>query len=170
MRSRASRRRLSDNDIRCSASDGRWFPAHPAQHVHRRRNKWKGPNTIGTRERASQKRQKTRRDIQRRTRRSASTIGGAAPDSIIGRAAADRAGARPSRATRCENASPETPIRQYTDPPTRFPCRRPILNATTSPFYARRYTRASSAKCFIRPHSGSNPRLLCLTNVYFGQQ
>ena len=59
---------------------------------------WKGPNTIGTRERAWQKRQKTRRDIQRRTRRSASTIGGAAPDSIIGRAAADRAGARPYRA------------------------------------------------------------------------
>ena len=57
-----------------------------------------GPNTIGTRERASQKRQKTRRDIQRRTRRSASTIGGAAPDTIIGRAAADRAGARPYRA------------------------------------------------------------------------
>jgi hypothetical protein len=49
---------------------------------------WKGPNTIGTRERAWQKRQKTRRDMQRRTRRSASTIGGAAPDSIIGRAAA----------------------------------------------------------------------------------
>ena len=107
---------------------------------------WKGPNTIGTRERAWQKRQKTRRDIQRRTRRSASTIGGAAPDSIIGRAAADRAGARPYRATRCENASPETPIRQYADPPTRFPCRRPILNATTSPLYARRYTRASSPR------------------------
>ena len=33
--------------------------------------------------------------MQRRTRRSASTIGGAAPDTIIGRAAADRAGARP---------------------------------------------------------------------------
>src|ERR1700730_9459363 len=66
---------------------------------------WKGPNTIGTRERAWQKRQKTRRDVQRRTRRSASTIGGAAPDTIIGRAAADRAGARPYRATRCENAS-----------------------------------------------------------------
>ena len=88
---------------------------------------WKRPNTIGTRERAWQKRQKTRRDVQRRTRRSASTIGGAAPDTIIGRAAADRAGARPYRATRCENASPETPIRQYADPPTRFPCRRPIL-------------------------------------------
>ena len=43
--------------------------------------------------------------MQRRTRRSASTIGGAAPDTIIGRAAADRAGARPYRATRCENAS-----------------------------------------------------------------
>src|SRR5271167_4423273 len=51
------------------------------------------------------KQQKTGRDMQRRTRRSASTIGGAAPDTIIGRAAADRAGARPYRATRCENAS-----------------------------------------------------------------
>ena len=36
--------------------------------------------------------------LQHRTRRSASTIGGAAPDTIIGRAAADRAGARPYRA------------------------------------------------------------------------
>ena len=76
---------------------------------------WKGSNTIGTRERAWQKRQKNRRDIQRRTRRSASTIGGGAPDTIIGRAAADRAGARPYRATRCENASPETPIRRPAD-------------------------------------------------------
>ncbi len=33
--------------------------------------------------------------VQRRTRRSTSTMGGAAPDTIIGRAAADRAGARP---------------------------------------------------------------------------
>ena len=40
--------------------------------------------------------------VQRRTRRSASTIGGAAPDTIIGRVAADLAGARPYRATRCE--------------------------------------------------------------------
>ena len=39
MRSRASRRRLSNNDIGCSASDRRWFPARPAQHVHRRGNK-----------------------------------------------------------------------------------------------------------------------------------
>ena len=43
--------------------------------------------------------------MQRRTRRSAPTIGGATPDTIIGRAAADRAGARSYRATRCENAS-----------------------------------------------------------------
>jgi len=42
MRSRANRRRLSDNDIRCSASDRRWFPARPAQHVHRRRNNGRG--------------------------------------------------------------------------------------------------------------------------------
>src|SRR5271165_3785163 len=40
-RSRGSRGRLSDNDIRCSASDRRWFPARPAQHVHRRRNNGK---------------------------------------------------------------------------------------------------------------------------------
>src|SRR5271165_4109722 len=59
---------------------------------------WKGPNTIGTRELACQKRRKTGRDMQRRTRRSVSTPGGAAPDPIIGRAAADRAGARPYRA------------------------------------------------------------------------
>ncbi len=63
------------------------------------------PDTIGNRERAWQKRQKTLRDMERRTRRSASTIGGAAPDTIIGRAAADCAGARPYRATRCENVS-----------------------------------------------------------------
>ena len=36
--------------------------------------------------------QKTRRDMQRRTRRNASTIGGAAPDSTIDRADADRSG------------------------------------------------------------------------------
>ncbi len=41
-RSRASRRRLSDHDLRCSASDRRWFPARPAQHVHRRGNNGKG--------------------------------------------------------------------------------------------------------------------------------
>src|SRR5271166_1756138 len=52
---------------------------------------WKEPNTIGTRERAWQKWRKTGRDMQRRTRRSVLTLGGAAPDTIIGRAAADRA-------------------------------------------------------------------------------
>ena len=41
-RSRASRRKLSDNSIRCSAFDRGWFPAHPAQHVHRRRNNRQG--------------------------------------------------------------------------------------------------------------------------------
>src|SRR5271165_6365884 len=59
---------------------------------------WKGPNTIGTRECAWQKWRKTGRDMQRRTRRSVSTLGGAASDTIIGRAAADHAGARPYRA------------------------------------------------------------------------
>src|SRR5271165_3901773 len=68
---------------------------------------WKGPNTIGTRERAWQKRQKARRDMQHRTRRSASTIGGAAPDTIIGRGDADRAGARPG--ARWSAAPPAAP-------------------------------------------------------------
>ena len=77
---------------------------------------WKGPNTIGTRERAWQKRQKTRRDIQRRTRRSASTIGGGAPDTIIGRAAADRAGARP---TVPHVAKTRLLRRRYANTPTR---------------------------------------------------
>jgi len=68
-------------NTRCSASDRMHVPARPAQHVHR-----------GV------------PDMRRRTRRSASTIGGGTPDMTIGRAAADRAGARPYRATRCENA------------------------------------------------------------------
>ena len=156
MRSRASRRRLSDHDIRCSASDRRWFPARPAQHVHRRRNNGKGPNTIGTPERAWQKRQKTRRDIQRRTRRSASTIGGAAPDTIIGRAVADRAGARPYR------------------------LQRPRLIKSANLVYRLAYMAVPKSSVIfpdadtpMRRHAspaGSNPRLLCLTNVYFGQR
>ena len=105
MRSRASRRRLSDNDIRCSASDRRWFPARPAQQVDRRRNNGKGriPSTLASAHgRNGKRRVETCNALQRRTRRSASTIGSAAPDTIIGRATADRAGARPYRATRCE--------------------------------------------------------------------
>ncbi len=44
--------------------------------------------------------QKTRLDMQRRTRRNASTIGGAAPDTTIDRVDADCSGARPYHATR----------------------------------------------------------------------
>src|SRR5271166_6503417 len=70
---------------------------------------------------------KTRRDMERRTRRSASTIGGAAPDTIIGRAAADRAGARLYRATRCENASKcATPDRARACPSYQLNVRRRI--------------------------------------------
>ena len=61
--------------------------------------------------------------VQRRTRRSASTIGGAAPDTIIGRAAADRAGARPY----CHTLRKR--VEMFHDGSRR----RPILNATTSP-------------------------------------
>ena len=47
--------------------------------------------------------------MQRRTRPSTLTMGGAAPDTIIGRADADRVGARPYPATRRENASIAVP-------------------------------------------------------------
>ena len=62
------------DNIRCSAPDRIRVPARPAQHVHRRL-----PH------------------MRRRTRRSAATIGGGTPDMTVGRAAADRAGARPYR-------------------------------------------------------------------------
>jgi hypothetical protein len=41
-RSRAIPGSTSDGRVGCSASDRRWFPARPAQHVHRRRNNGKG--------------------------------------------------------------------------------------------------------------------------------
>ena len=97
-RSRASRRRLSDNDIRWSNSDRRWFPARPARHVHRRRNNGKGRYAGHSRAGMAETAKggiETCNAVKRRTRRSTSTMGCAAPDTIIGRAAADRAGARP---------------------------------------------------------------------------
>ena len=59
-------------NTRRSASDRMHVPARPAQHVRKRVP-----------------------DMRRRTRRSASTIGGGTPDMTIGRAHADQAGARP---------------------------------------------------------------------------
>ena len=59
-------------NIRCNASDRMRVPARPASHVHR-----------------------CVPDVRRRTRRNASTVGGATPDMASGRPAADRAGARP---------------------------------------------------------------------------
>ena len=59
-------------NTRRSASDRMHVPARPAQHVHRRFP-----------------------DMPRRTRRSASTIGGGTPAMTIGRAHANQAGARP---------------------------------------------------------------------------
>src|SRR5271165_5176148 len=70
--------------------------------------------------------------MQRRTRRSASTIGGAAPDTIIGRAVADRAGARPCRANALRKSRRNVPLHQG--------------------FFAETQS--------IHPHSGSNPQHL----------
>src|SRR5271157_2278959 len=71
-------------------------PARPAQHVHRRVP-----------------------DLRRRTRRSASTIGGGTPDMTIGCAAADRAGAcagsvsLPAPAAERLASSSHTPTRRH---------------------------------------------------------
>ena len=93
---RAIRRRLSDNDIRCSASDRGWFPARPAQHVHRRRNNGKG---------RIQNDKWRVEDVQRRTRRSASAIQGAARDTCANasRSATPDAGA-PLKHSRSQEA------------------------------------------------------------------
>src|SRR5271165_2492283 len=74
--SRAIRGSTSDERVGCSASDGRYAPARPALHV------WNASV-----------------DVRRRTRPKAYTIRGAAPEVTIGRLAADRAGARPYRAS-----------------------------------------------------------------------
>jgi hypothetical protein len=103
-RSRARRRRLSDNDIRCSASHRRWFPARPAQHVHRRRNNGKGriPSAFtSARGRNGKRRVETSNAGRAGAHRPSEALH---PKRPSGRAAADRAGARPYRATRCENA------------------------------------------------------------------
>ena len=65
------------------------------------------------------------------------------------------------RAARCENASPETPIRRHASlaGPNDVTM---ICETVHQGFFAEMES--------IRPHSGSNPRLLCLTNVYFGQR
>ena len=219
MRSRASRRRLSDHDIRCSASDRRWFPARPAQHVHRRRNNGRGPNT---------KRQMAGRDVQRRTRRSASTIQSAARDTAVGRltaaprgsaslprhrcgnasrhaapCSAGRAGAhRPSEALHPTRSSDVLPriarervptVPHLAKPGRNGPPRIARERVLTSPAASanqigkpsvpsRIYSGAEKQSYFPRRRyantptrrhaspAASNPRVLCLTNILFGQQ
>ena len=161
MRSRASRRRLSDNDIGCSASDRRWFPARPAQHVHRRRNNGRGriPSAL-----ASAHGRNGKKPLSRHTAPDA-------PERIDHRRRCTRdahrtccrgsRGARPYRGTPCENAS-NGPRRIA--PTAHFERNDVTMICETvhQGFFAEMESK--------RPHSGSNPRVLCLTNVYFGQQ
>src|SRR5271165_3507718 len=122
---------------------------------------WKGPNTIGTRERAWQKRQRR-----------------------VETCNAGRAGAhRPSEALHPTRSSGELPRIARERVPTaphvaktrgnvprriareRVPTSRNGIGQSNRPtpgFFAEMQS--------IRPRSGSNPRVICLTNVYFGQQ
>jgi len=141
MRSRASRRRLSDNDIGCSASDRRRFPARPAQHVHRRRNNGKGriPSALAH-GRNGKRRVEPCNAGRAGAHRPSEALHPTRSSDVLLRIARERVPTVPNVAkTRLLR-------RRYADTPTRFPCRRPILNATTSPLYARRYTRASSPR------------------------
>ena len=95
-RSRAIRCRLPDNDLRCSASDRRWFPARPAQHVHRRRNNGKGRIQNGKR------RVETCNAGRAGAHRPSEALHPTRSSDLLPRL---DAGARPYRATRCENAS-----------------------------------------------------------------
>jgi hypothetical protein len=143
MRSRASRRRLSDNDIRYSASDRRWFPAHPAQHVHRRRNHGKGriPSAL-----ASAHGRNGKRGVE---------------TSSAGRAGAHR----PSEAVHPTRSSDVLPRIARERVPT-------VPHVAKTRLLRRRYANICETVQLgffaemepIRPHSGSNPRLLCLTN------
>ena len=140
MRSRASRRRLSDNDIRCSASDRRWFPARPAQHVHRRRNNGKGriPSAIASAHgRNGKRRVETSSAGRAGAHRRSEALHPTRSSDVLPRIARERVPTVPhvakTRREMCHAGSR----------------RRPILNATTSPLYARRYTRASSPRCSL---------------------
>src|SRR5580704_12817327 len=107
---------------------------------------WKGPNTIGTRERAWQKRQKrleTSSAGRAGAHRPSEALHPTRSSDVLPRIARERVPTVP------HVAKTRLLRRRYADPPTRFPCRRPILNATTSPLYERRYTRASSPRCFL---------------------
>ena len=140
MRSRASRRRLSDNDIRCSASDRRWFPARPAQHVHRRRNNGKGriPSALASAHGRNGKRR-------------------------VETCSAGRAGAhRPSEALHPTRSTDVLPRIARERVPTSRNDVTIICETVHQGFFAEMLS--------IRPRSRSNPRPLCLTNVYFGQQ
>ena len=105
MRSRASRRRLSDNDHPVQRLRRRWFPARPARHVHSRRNNGKGriqSELASAHGRNGKRRVDTCKPGRAGAHRPSEALH---PTRSTDRAAADRAGARPYRAKRCENAS-----------------------------------------------------------------
>ena len=170
MRSRASRRRLSDNDIRCSASDRRWFPARPAQLVHRRRNHGKGriPSALASAHgRNGKRRVETCSAGRAGSHRPSEALHPIRSSDVLPRIARERVPTVPHVAkTRL--------LRRHT------PIRRP---ADTLPLPAAHFERHDvtiicetvhqgffAEMLSIRPRSGSNPRPLRLTNVYFEQQ
>ena len=170
MRSRASRRRLSDNDIRCSASDRRWFPARPAQHVDRRCNHGKAEYHRHSRARMAE----TAKDASRRATPDA-------PERIDHRRRRTRHDHRTCcRGSRGSASLPCHTLRKRVSRDADTPICRP---ADTLPLPTAHFERNDvTIICetvhhgffaemeSIPPHSGSNPRLLCLTNVYFGQE
>ena len=104
-RSRASRRRLSDRDIRCSVSDRRWFPARPAEHVHTRRNNGKDriqSVLASARGRNVKRRVETCNAGRAGAHRPSEALHPTRSSDVLPRIARERV---PTRAARCENAS-----------------------------------------------------------------
>jgi hypothetical protein len=143
MRSRASRRRLSDNDIRCRASDRRWFPAL------RRSTFTEG----AIMERAEYHRHsrarmaETAKDPSRRATPDA-------PERIDDRRRCTRLDHRTCcRGSRGSASLPCHTLRKRVEMCHAGSRRRPILNATTSPLYARRYTNPEIPHAVCRRRS-----------------
>ncbi len=167
MRSRASRRRLSDNDIRCSASDRQWFPARPAPHVHRRRHhgKCRIPSAPASAHgRNGKRRVETSNAGRAGAHRPSEALHPTRSSDVLPRIARERVPTVPHVAkTRRKCATPDRadtlPL-----PAAHFECNDLTITCETvhQGFFAEMLS--------IRPRRGSNPRPLCPTNDYFGQQ
>ena len=166
MRSCASRRRLSDNDIRYSASasvDGfrRVWRSSFAEGAIMERAEYHRHSRARMAETAKDASRHPAPDAPERIDHREALYPTRSSD-VLPRIARERVPTVPHVA---KTRLLETPIRQSADPPKRFPCRRPIFECNDVTIICETVQLGFFAEMKpIRPHSGSNPRLVCLTN------